>query len=514
MTEQALAQREPSLRDWIAVLSAMLGAFMAVIDILITNASLKEIQAALGATISEGSWISTSYLVGEIIIIPLTVWLISLLGARRLTVWLSIGFISASLLCSHAWSLHSMIAFRAMQGLCGGAFIPLAFSMVLTHLPPHRRPIGMALFAVTATFAPAIGPSIGGWLTEHLGWQYLFYINLPPGLLMICGLLYGLEKRAIDWRQIRRADYAGICSMALGLGCLQVFLEEGYRSDWFSSRLIVVLALIAFVSLGCFLIIQLSRQHPLLNLRILKDRNFALSCIAAVGLGIGLYGSIYALPLYLSQIQNYSPLQIGELIMWMGLPQLALIPFVPLLMRFIDPRLLCAIGFMLFGYASFISGSLNPDLSGPQLLHIQLIRAVGQPLILITSSLIATSYLEHKDSGDASALFNILRNLSGAIFIALLMTMLQNDTNRNYQYLGESLSNLNPQALERLEWLTEKLGSSQRALAVLSQEIREQASILAYNEAFHIMGCALVISVVAILSTRRLPPGLKPGEIH
>src|SRR3990167_8685071 len=461
-----------------------------------------------------------------------------------------------------AWSLHSMITFRALQGLCGGAFIPLAFSMVLTRLPPHRRPIGMALFAVTATFAPAIGPSIGGWLTEHLGWQYLFYINLPPGLLMICGLLYGLEKRAIDWRQIRRADYAGICSMAIGLGCLQVFLEEGYRSDWFSSRLIVVLALIAFVSLGCFVIIQLSRQHPLLNLRILKNRNFALSCIAAAGLGIGLYGSIYALPLYLSQIQHYSPLQIGELIMWMGLPQLALIPFVPLLMRVIDPRLLCAIGFMLFGYASFISGSLNPDLSGPQLLHIQLIRAVGQPLILITSSLIATSYIEHKDAGAASALFNILRNLSGAIFIALLMTMLQNDTSRNYHYLSESIkiehkdagaasalfnilrnlsgaifiallmtmlqndtsrnyhylsesvSNLNPQALARLEWLTEKLGSSQRALAVLSQETREQASILAYNEAFHIMGCALVISVLAMLFTRRLPPGLKPGEVH
>jgi DHA2 family multidrug resistance protein len=278
--------------------------------------------------------------------------------------------------------------------------------------------------------------------------------------------------------------------------------------------MIVVLALIAFVSLGCFVIIQLSREHPLLNLRILKNRNFALSCVAAVGLGIGLYGSIYALPLYLSQIQHYSPLQIGELIMWMGLPQLALIPFVPLLMRVIDPRLLCAIGFMLFGYASFISGSLNPDLSGPQLLHIQLIRAVGQPLILITSSLIATSYIEHKDAGAASALFNILRNLSGAIFIALLMTMLQNDTSRNYHYLSESVSNLNPEALARLEWLTEKLGSSQRALAVLSQETREQASILAYNEAFHIMGCALVISVLAMLFTRRLPPGLKPGEVH
>lgn len=506
--------QEPSFRDWIAVLSTMLGAFMAVIDILITNASLKEIQSALGATIAEGSWISTAYLVAEIIIIPLTVWLGDLLGKRRLTIWLTVGFIGSSLLCSLAWSLNSMIVFRAFQGLCGGAFIPLAFSMVLTHLPAHRRPTGMALFAVTATFAPAIGPTIGGWLTETLGWQYLFYINIPPGMLMIMGLMYGLKKQPINWKLLGQADYAGICTMAVGLAALQIFLEEGYRSDWFSSRMIVILAIVAFISLGAFIIIQLSRDNPLLNLRILKNRNFFLSCIATVGLGIGLYGSIYALPLYMSQIQGNNPLQIGRLIMWMGLPQLAIIPCVPLLMRFIDPRILCAIGFMLFGYASFLSGSLNPDMGGEQLLHIQLIRAVGQPLILITSSLIATSYIEPKDAGAASALFNIIRNLTGAIFIALLVTMLQNDTSRNYEYLRESFSSPNPQALSRLQWLTERLGSADRALAIVVEQTREQASILAYNEAFHIMGVALIISVLAMFFTRRLPTGLKAGGAH
>ncbi|MGX5221007.1 DHA2 family efflux MFS transporter permease subunit [Pseudomonas segetis] len=505
---------EPSLQDWIAVLSTMLGAFMAVIDILITNASLKEIQSALGATLNEGSWISTAYLVAEIIIIPLTVWLNDLLGKRRLTIWLTLGFIGSSLLCSLAWSLNSMIVFRAFQGLCGGAFIPLAFSMVLTHLPEHRRPTGMALFAVTATFAPAIGPTIGGWLTETLGWQYLFYINIPPGLLMIAGLMYGLKQHPINWRLLDQADYAGICTMAIGLASLQVFLEEGYRNDWFSSPMILALAIVAFISLGAFIIIELSRDNPLLNLRILKNRNFFLSCIATVGLGIGLYGSIYALPLYLSQVQDNSPLQIGRLIMWMGLPQLAIIPCVPLLMRFIDPRILCAFGFGLFGYASFISGSLNPDMGAEQLLHIQLIRAAGQPLILITSSLIATSYIETRDAGAASALFNIIRNLTGAIFIALLVTMLQSETRRNYEYLRESVSSLNPQALSRLDFLTDKLGNSERALALIAEQAREQASILAYNEAFHIMGAALIISVLAILLTRRLPAGSKLGAVH
>ncbi|SFI73770.1 MFS transporter, DHA2 family, multidrug resistance protein, partial [Pseudomonas guineae] len=179
---------EPSRRDWIAVMSAMLGAFMAVLDIQITNSSLKDIQGALSATLEEGSWISTSYLVAEIIMIPLTAWLVQLLSARRLAVWVSIGFLFSSLLCSLAWSLESMIVFRAMQGFTGGALIPLAFTLTLIKLPEHHRAKGMALFALTATFAPSIGPTLGGWLTENFGWEYIFYINVPPGLLMIAGL--------------------------------------------------------------------------------------------------------------------------------------------------------------------------------------------------------------------------------------------------------------------------------------------------------------------------------------
>jgi len=221
---------EPSRRDWIAVMSVMLGAFMAVLDIQITNSSLKDIQGALSATLEEGSWISTSYLVAEIIMIPLTAWLVQLLSARRLAVWVSLGFLASSLLCSMAWSLESMIVFRAMQGFTGGALIPLAFTLTLIKLPEHHRAKGMALFALTATFAPSIGPTLGGWLTENFGWEYIFYINVPPGLLMIAGLMYGLEKKPADWQLLKSTDYAGIVTLGMGLGCLQVFLEEGHRA--------------------------------------------------------------------------------------------------------------------------------------------------------------------------------------------------------------------------------------------------------------------------------------------
>ncbi len=492
-------------------MSVMLGAFMAVLDIQITNSSLKDIQGALSATLEEGSWISTSYLVAEIIMIPLTAWLVQLLSARRLAVWVSIGFLISSLLCSMAWSLDSMIVFRAMQGFTGGALIPLAFTLTLIKLPEHHRAKGMALFAMTATFAPSIGPTLGGWLTENFGWEYIFYINIPPGLLMIAGLLYGLEKKAPHWELLKSTDYAGIVTLGIGLGCLQVFLEEGHRKDWLESNLIAGLGSIASISLILFVILQFSRSNPLINLRILGERNFGLSSISSVGLGMGLYGSIYVLPLYLAQIQGYNSLQIGEVIMWMGVPQLFIIPLVPLLMKVISPKWLCALGFGLFGTASILSGVLNPDFAGEQFNHIQIIRALGQPMVMVTVSLIATSYIAAQDAGSASSLFNILRNLGGAIGIALLATLLDSRAKIYFDYLRESLVPSNPQVAERMALLTEKLGSEQAALAKISQITHEQAMIMAYNDAFHWIGIALCISMTAVLLTKKLPANTTAG---
>ena len=506
--------QEPSRRDWIAVMSVMLGAFMAVLDIQITNSSLKDIQGALSATLEEGSWISTSYLVAEIIMIPLTAWLVQLLSARRLAVWVSLGFLASSLLCSMAWNLESMILFRALQGFTGGALIPLAFTLTLIKLPEHHRAKGMAMFAMTATFAPSIGPTLGGWLTENWGWEYIFYINIPPGLVMIAGLLYGLEKKAAHWELLKSTDYAGIVSLGLGLGCLQVFLEEGHRKDWLESSLIVSLGTVALLSLILFVILQFSRAHPLINLRILGNRNFGLSSIASLGMGVGLYGSIYLLPLYLAQIQGYNALQIGEVIMWMGIPQLFLIPLVPQMMKVISPKVLCALGFCLFGVASFCSGVLNPDFAGPQFNQIQVIRAIGQPMIMVTISLIATAYIQPQDAGSASSLFNILRNLGGAIGIALLATLLDARTKVYFDYLREALVPSNPQVAERLAQLAERLGSDNAALGKLSEITHQQALIMAYNDAFHFVGIGLAVSMLAVLLTRKLPQGLKAGEAH
>ncbi|HEY9726005.1 MAG TPA: MDR family MFS transporter, partial [Chroococcales cyanobacterium] len=413
-----------ALKTWIGLMGAMLGAFMAVLDIQITNSSLAEIQAALGATLEEGSWISTAYLVAEVVVIPLTGWLSQVFSIRRYLLVNTVLFIFFSICCAWAVNLPMMIVFRALQGFTGGVLIPMAFTIVLTTLPPAKQPVGMALFSITATFAPSIGPTLGGWLTDNLGWQYNFYLNVIPGIAMIALIAYAIPAKPMQLNLLKQGDWWGIISMAVGLGSLEVVLEEGNRKDWFGSEEITRLAVVAFVFLSAFLWIELTRKRPFINLRLLVRRNFGIGSIAGLTLGLGLYGSVYILPLYLSRIQDYTAMQIGEVIMWSGLPQLFLIPLVPKLMQRFDTRFLAAVGYSLFAVSCFMNSTMTNETGIEELRWSQLVRALGQPLMIVPLTTIATGNIEPQQAGSASGLFNMMRNLGGSIGIAILSTLL------------------------------------------------------------------------------------------
>ncbi|HZT19021.1 MAG TPA: MDR family MFS transporter, partial [Dongiaceae bacterium] len=412
------------LKDWMAVLGSTLGAFMAVLNIQITNASLPDIQGAIGAGIDDGGWISTAYLVAEIIVIPMTGFLTRVFSLRRYLIANTALFLIFSVACAFAENLGQMIVLRALQGFAGGVLIPLAFTIIITRLPRPRQPLGLALFALSATFAPAIGPTIGGYLTDNVGWQFVFYVNLVPGAAMLAMLWLSLEPAPMDLGLLRRADWAGILAMAVGLGTLQTVLEEGNKDDWFGSPFILRLAVIAGVALSLFLVVEFTAKEPLLNLRLFARRNFALASVSNVLLGMALYGSVYLLPLYLSQMQGYSAQQIGEVLAWTGLPQLVLIPLVPRLMRRFDARLLIGFGLLLFAASNFLNVRLNPLIAGDQLLLPNLVRALGQALVLTPLAAVASAGIEKENAGSASALFNMMRNLGGALGIALLQTFL------------------------------------------------------------------------------------------
>src|SRR5712672_1389066 len=298
-------------KTWIAVIGATLGAFMAVLNIQIVNASLADIQGAIGAGIDDGGWISTSYLIAEIVVIPLSGWLAQVFSVRIYLLTNATLFLTFSVACALAQDLPQMIALRAVQGFTGGVLIPMAFTLIITLLPKAKQPIGLALFALSATFAPAIGPTIGGYLTENFGWQYIFYVNVVPGAIMVGMLWYALDAKPMKLSLLREGDWAGIITMAIGLSALQTVLEEGNKDDWFGSPFIVKLSVIAGLALTAFIAIELTTKKPLLNLRLLARRNFGFGVLANFLLGVALYGSVYVLPVYLSRIQGYNAEQIG-----------------------------------------------------------------------------------------------------------------------------------------------------------------------------------------------------------
>ncbi|KJH71822.1 DHA2 family efflux MFS transporter permease subunit [Aliterella atlantica] len=495
------------LKSWIAVGGAMLGAFMAVLDIQITNASLEEIQAALGATLEEGSWISTAYLVAEIVVIPLTGWLSRVFSTRLYLLGNAIAFIFFSVCCAWAWNLPSMIVFRALQGFTGGVLIPMALTILLTTLPPAKQPIGMAMFAITAVFAPAIGPTVGGWLTENFSWHYIFYLNVIPGLVLVGAIWYALAPQPKQLHLLKQGDWLGIISMAIGLGSLQVVLEEGSRKDWFGSPLIVRLSIIAAIFLTAFFWIELTRKQPFINLRLLARRNFGLASIVNVSLGIGLYGSVYVLPLYLAQIQGYNPLQIGEVIAWLGLPQLLVVPLVPKLMQRIDSRLLIAFGISMFAVSCFMNSTLTHDTGIDELKWSQLVRAIGQPMIFVPLTTIATAGIEKEQAGSASGLFNMMRNLGGSMGIAALATLLTRREQFHSNRLGDSISLYDFNTQQRIDQLTQYFVSRgadmntahDRAIASLGNIVRREAYVMAFNDCFYFIGIALLLSGVAII---------------
>lgn len=499
--DDAPAASRENLRNWIAVLGSLLGAFMAVLDIQISNSSLQNITGGIGATLDEGSWVSLSYLVPEIVVIPLCGWLSQVFGMRRYLIWNSVLFLVFSMCCGFAWDLSSMIVFRALQGFTGGALIPMASTMILLKLPAEKQPVGFALFGLSAMFAPAIGPTVGGWITENYSWPWIFYINLVPGIILVAAIAYGLDATPLRLSMLKKGDWAGILFMALGLGSLTVFLEEGTREDWFGSGFITWLAIIAAITLPVFVIIELVRQKitPVVNLRLFVRRNFLLGSLVNLVLGLCLYGFMYLLPVYLAQIQGYNAMQIGSTMMWVGLPQLVVMPFMPRLMQWFDKRAIVAFGLGMFGLSAMLMSTLSADTAHDQLVLPQIIRAIGLTCIIVPLSLITTGGIEAQNAASASGLFNMLRNLGGSIGIALLSALLTRREHFHSHHLGEAVSLYNPLTRDRLAAIAQNLisqgidaiGAQDRALHLLDATIRKQAFILAYNDCFHMAGLLL-----------------------
>jgi DHA2 family multidrug resistance protein len=416
-------------------------------------------------------------------------------------------FLVFSALCGQASSLSEMIVLRALQGFAGGVMIPLAFTIIITMLPRSKHAIGLAGFAVTATFAPAIGPTIGGYFTDNYGWHWIFYINLVPGAVMLTALWYGLPKSATQFGLLRHGDWRSIALMAVGLAALQTVLDDGNVYDWFGSPFIVKLSLVAAVALGAFVVLEFITPQPLVNLRLLGRRNFGLGTLGNFLLGFALYASAYLLPQYLAVTQGFDSQQAGEVIAWTGLPQLLVIPLVPLLMKRLDARVLVGTGLLIFAVSCFMNMTLDRDYGGPQLFWPNIVRAMGQAIVMTPLSAIAMLGIAPQEAGGASGLFNMTRNLGGAIGTAAVETFFTKREQFHSAMITPDVSLLEPATRSRLSDLQQYFMSHgfpdpasamHRAIIAVGDTIRAQATIMGYADCFALLGVVLLVAAVLV----------------
>jgi DHA2 family multidrug resistance protein len=519
----APALEEVSLKTWVAVIGSTIGAFLAILNIQVVGASLADIQGGIGAGIDDGGWITTSYLIAEIIVIPLSGWLASVFSLRTYLLTSTALFLALTGACAFAQTLSQMIVIRAAQGFAGGVLIPLAFTIIMTKLPRSKHPIGLAIYSIAVVFAPSIGPALGGYFSDNFGWQSIFFLSLPPGAVMIAMLWYALDPAPRQLHLLREGDWLGVFTMALGLGSLETVLEEGNKDDWFGSPFILHLAVVAVLSLAAFIYVELKRPAPLLNLRLLTRRNFGLGTCANFVFGFSMFGWIYLIPQYLSRLQGYSSQEIGGVMVWLGLPQLFLIPFIPKIMQRVQARALVIAGYSLFIGGSLLAMSLSDDFSGPEFLGSSLVRALAQAMTMAPLSAIAIAGIEPQYAGSASALFNAMRNLGGAVGIALLQSLLTKREQFHSDVLSSQVTVLATAARQRLDHLADYFlahGASDRSLAnseaavAIGRLIRHQAFMLGFSDVIIVQSAVLGLGLAAVLFLRGTSRSSSTGESH
>lgn len=499
-----------------AFICMVFGMFMAILDIQIVSASLAEIQAGLSASNDEISWVQTAYLIAEVIAIPFSGFLSRALGTRYLFAASAAGFTFASMMCGLTSSINEMIFWRALQGFLGGGMIPTVFASAYLIFPRSKQPIVAPLIGLVATLAPTIGPTIGGYLTNALSWHWLFFINVVPGILVTTAALKLIDFDKPDFKLFDKLDWFGFAAMAAFLGSLEYVLEEGPRNDWLQDPTIALVALITTISAIAFFVRVLRAETPIVDLRAFTDRNFAVGSLFSFVIGIGLYGLTYLYPVYLAQIRGYDALMIGETMFVSGIAMFFTAPIAGRLSAKLDPRLLLFAGFVIFAIGSWQMTSLTKDWDFYELLWPQIFRGVGVMLAMVPITNVALGTLPAERVKNASGLFNLMRNLGGAIGLAAINTILNNRTDLHIQRLHEAVTFSSRAAIERLDALAAgfaSFGSDAHAMALktLSRSVHQQAAVMAFADVFLILCLLFVILAVMAVLVKRPGGTAAPG---
>ncbi|HWK95126.1 MAG TPA: DHA2 family efflux MFS transporter permease subunit [Pseudolabrys sp.] len=484
------------------------GMFMAILDIQIVSASLSEIQAGLSASGDEIPWVQTSYLIAEVIAIPLSGYLSRALGTRMLFAIAAAGFTVASIMCGLSTSINSMILWRAVQGFIGGGMVPTVFASAYVIFPGPQQKLVAPVVGLIATLAPTVGPTIGGYVTELMSWHWLFFINIIPGIVVsvLAWTLIDFDKP--DYSLLKKFDWWGLSSMALFLGSLEYVLEEGPRYGWFDDEALVLLALLSAASAVFFFWRVLTAANPIVDLRAFSNGNFAVGSAFSFVLGIGLYGLTYLYPVYLAQVRGYNALMIGDTMFVSGVAMFLTAPIAGQLAQRLDPRVILIAGFLFFAFGTWQMTALTQDWDFYELLWPQIFRGVGLMLSIVPVTNTALGTLPPDRIKNASGLFNLMRNLGGALGLAVINTVLNDRVDLHLVRLHEAVNPANVAANETLQKLTDLFGggadASLQALKKMTQMAHQQALVMGYADVFWVL-TVLFVALAALGLTMRRP---------
>ena len=489
-TAATATERIPPRRIF-AFLIMVFGMFMSILDIQIVSASLSEIQAGLSASQSEVSWVQTSYLIAEVIAIPLSGFMSRALGTRLLFAISAASFTIASFFCGFASTLEQMIIWRVIQGFLGAGMIPTVFASAYTVFPRSKFYIVGPIIGLVATLAPTIGPTVGGIITDWMSWHWLFFINIVPGIGITIGVLILVDFDRPDFKLLEYFDWWGLMFMAAFLGTLEYVLEEGPRYEWLQDTSIAVCAAICAISAIAFFWRVLTAREPIVDLTTFTDRNFSIGCLIALFIGVGLYGLTYMYPRYLAEVRGYSALMIGETVFVSGITMFLVAPLIGRLMTVVDLRLMIAFGLIVFAIGSYQMTWITKDYDFWELFVPQVLRGIGMMCAMIPTNTIALGTLPPERVKNASALFNLMRNLGGAVGLAVINQVLNERTDLHIARLQERVHWGNATATETLNMFTQRMqgmgDAALMAMKQLSQIVHRQAVVMGYGDAFFML---------------------------
>ena len=506
-----MADEHPHINPWIIAISVMLATFMEVLDTSVVNVSLPHIAGSLSATIDEATWTATSYLVANAIILPMTGWLASAFGRKRLLMLSVVGFTGASFLCGFAPTLGSLIFFRIVQGATGGALQPLSQAVLLEAFPPNERGKAMGFWGLGVVVAPILGPVLGGWLTDNYSWRWVFYINIPVGVASLVMTKMFIFDPPYLRQESRKVDYWGIGMLAVGIGALQILLDKGQEDDWFESHFMVALAIIAAVLLTVFVIHELLTDDPVVDLRVFKIRSYAVGVFLMTVVGFVLYGSLVLLPIMLQTLLGYPSLQAGIAMAPRGMGAFVMMPITGMMTGKFDARKLLTAGLVIGGGTLLWLSLINLQAGYWDIFWPQIIQGVGMSLLFVPLTTVSMDPIPREKMGNATSLFNLMRNIGGSIGIAVTGTLIARHTRVITGTLGEHVNVYDPETQQMFMQIrsafmaagADMVTATNRAYAALFGMISRQAAMVSFVGLFELLGFIFLALIPLVLLMKR-----------